>query len=101
MNDDNENTNQLMPGSHVSPFERIRRVSEDGGEYWSARDLAKVLGYDDYRNFLNVIQKARIACENSGRQASDHFVAVTDMVEIGSGAKRKITDVLIYLARNT
>lgn len=83
--------------SYNSPFERIRRVSEDGSEYWSARDLAKVLDYNDYRNFSRVVSKARIACENSGQAVSDHFVDVTDMVQIGSGAKRKIEDV--YLSR--
>jgi DNA-damage-inducible protein D len=97
MNDNNELTNQLVPGSHISPFERIRRLSEDGGEYWSARDLAKVLGYDDYRNFLNVVEKARVACENSGQDPQDHIVDVTDMIEVGKGARRKVADA--YLSR--
>lgn len=92
-----EVTRENTGASHASPFEDIRRESEDGGEFWSARGLAKVLDYNDYRNFLKVVEKARIACENSGQPVQDHFVDVTDMVTIGSGAKRKIQDV--YLSR--
>jgi DNA-damage-inducible protein D len=76
-----------------SPFERIRHTTEEGAEYWSARDLAKILDYTDYRNFVKVIRKAEIACTNSGQSVEDHFVDVNQMVEIGSGARRKIADV--------
>ncbi|MEO8286235.1 MAG: DNA damage-inducible protein D [Chloroflexota bacterium] len=78
---------------HTSLFARIRQETEDGYEYWSARDLAKALGYEDYRNFLRVVQKARIACENSGQVVEDHFVDTTDMIEIGKGGRRKVADV--------
>jgi len=81
----------------VSPFEAIRRVAEDGSEYWSARELGKVLGYTEYRKFQNAIQKAEEACENSGQAVPDHFAHVSEMVSIGSGAKRKVEDV--YLSR--
>ncbi len=74
---------------HVSPFEAIRQQNEDGIEYWSARDLAIALEYDNYRNFLKVIGKARIACENSGQAASYHMVEADDMIATGKGAKRK------------
>jgi len=77
---------------HVSAVAAIRRESEDGSAYWSDGDLAKVLDYNDYRNFLKVIAKARIACENSGQAEADHFVDVNDMVRIGSGATRKIEE---------
>ncbi len=60
-----------------------------GGEYWSSRDFADVLGYNDYRNFEQVIGKARLACFNSGERIDDHFVDITEMVEIGSGAQRR------------
>src|SRR5437879_455570 len=73
-------------------FERIKRVNERGGEFWSARELAKVLEYSDFRNFITVINKARQACTNSGRSISDHFVDITEMVGIGSGAWRPIED---------
>lgn len=73
----------------ISPFERIRRTNEAGREYWSSRDFAQVLRYNDYRNFEQVIQKARTACFNSGQRIEDHFVDVTEMVGIGSGAQRE------------
>jgi len=53
-------------GEEPSPFERIRRVNEAGNEHWSSRDFARVLGYSDYRNFEQVIEKAKLACFNSG-----------------------------------
>jgi DNA-damage-inducible protein D len=73
-------------------FERIKRVNERGGEFWSARELAKVLEYSDFRNFISVINKARQACTNSERAITDHFVDITEMVGIGSGAWRPIED---------
>lgn len=82
---------------HVSPFEQIRRTNDAGVEYWSSRDFAQVLQYNEYRNFEQVIQKARVACFNSGQRLEDHFVDVDEMVEIGSGAKRMIKT--IYLSR--
>ncbi len=78
---------------HLSPFESIRRVTEEGNEYWSARDLAKILGYTEFRKFSNAIQKAETACENSEQAISDHFAHVSEMVGIGSGAQRKIGNV--------
>ena len=78
-----------------SPFELIRRTNAAGVEFWSSRDFAQVLGYADYRNFEQVIQKARMACFNSGQRIEDHFVDVTEMIEIGKGAKRPITSTLL------
>ena len=76
-----------------SIFEDIKHSFEDGTEYWYARELQTVLEYSDWRNFTNVIDKARIACENSGIPVKDHFVDVTKMVDIGSGAERKVNDI--------
>lgn len=76
--------------THLSPFERIKRTNDAGNEYWSSRDFAKVLGYSDYRNFEQVINKARTACFNSGQRIDDHIVDVTDMIEVGKGAKREV-----------
>jgi len=56
---------------HLSPFEQIRRTNDAGNEYWSSRDFAKVLDYSDYRNFEQVIEKARTACFNSGQRIDD------------------------------
>ncbi|MBI5297947.1 MAG: DNA damage-inducible protein D [Chloroflexi bacterium] len=64
-------------------------------ECWSARDLQTVLGYSEWRNFLNVIDKAKAACENSGIPLLDHFVDVNKMVSLGSGAAREIDDIAL------
>ncbi len=71
-------------------FETIKRLDDNGQEYWSSRDLAKVLEYADYRNFITVLSKAQSACENSGEVIHNHFVEATDMVKIGSGAEKPI-----------
>jgi hypothetical protein len=87
-------------GGHESPFERIRRVNPSGAEFWSSREFTQVLGYSDYRNFEQVIQKARLACFNSGQKVEDHFVDVTEMVDIGSGAQRVIRTVFLSRPRH-
>jgi len=74
-------------------FEEIKHFSDDGQEYWLARELAKVLDYTDYRNFLTVISKAKKSCKNSQQGVLDHFVDVTNMVQIGSGTERELDDV--------
>jgi DNA-damage-inducible protein D len=79
----------------VTPFESIRRTSSEGNEFWSSRDFAKVLGYVNYRHFEVVIAKAKTACVNSGQQEEDHFVGSDQMVEIGSGAQRKLRTVMM------
>jgi len=68
---------------------------QDGIEYWLARELQKLLGYSDWRNFLNAINKAKESCETTGEAVSDHFVDVTNMVKIGSGAERKQEDIML------
>jgi len=78
-------------------FETIKHLDNNDIEYWSSRDLAKVLEYSDYRKFLNVIDKAKVACENSGELIHNHFVHMDEMVKIGSGAERPIDTV--YLSR--
>lgn len=79
----------------ITPFEAIRRTNPAGNEYWSSRDFAKVLGYADYRNFQAVIESARTACFNSGQRVNDHFVEVTDMIEVGKGAQRRVQTVMM------
>jgi DNA-damage-inducible protein D len=83
--------NQLS--QHHTTFENIRQTDADGHEFWSARDLAPLLEYQDWRNFTQVVDKARLACEHSGRPVADHFGDVTKMVPIGSGAHRSVPDV--------
>jgi DNA-damage-inducible protein D len=82
-------------GGHHSPFERIRKVNETGNEYWESRDLAEVLEYTQYRNFEAVLEKAKLACFNSGHRIEDHFADVSKMVALGSGAERPIMVTLL------
>ena len=72
-------------GGHASPFERIKRTNDAHNEYWESRDLAEVLEYTQYRNFEAVIEKAKLACFNSGHRIEDHFADVSKMVGIGKG----------------
>ncbi|MEJ0102048.1 MAG: DNA damage-inducible protein D [Bacteroidota bacterium] len=67
----------------------------DGVEYWFGRDLQELLGYTQWRNFLQVIDKAKIACNNAGQIVADHFADISKMVDVGSGAKREIEDIIL------
>lgn len=64
-------------------------------ECWSARELQTILGYAEWRNFLKVIDKAKISCKSSGVGISDHFVDISKMVDLGSGSKREIEDMAL------
>ncbi len=85
-------SSQLPAPAGSNTFERIKQVNTQGNEFWSARELARVLEYTDFRNFVAVLAKAREACEQSGHKVSDHFVDFNEMVPIGSGAQREIED---------
>ena len=76
-----------------SLFDEIRHEDEQGTEYWLSRELAKVLSYADYRNFVSVINKAMEACLNSGGTIENHFGDVTEMVSIGYGVQREIKEI--------
>lgn len=78
---------------HQSVFEKLKHIDENGNEYWTARDLSKILDYTDYRNFKGVIEKAREACRNSGFKIPDHIVEINDMIEVGKGAKRQADNI--------
>ncbi|MCS3867269.1 DNA-damage-inducible protein D [Chryseobacterium ginsenosidimutans] len=77
---------------NFSKFEQIEQIDQNGIEFWSARDLSKVLDYSEYRNFKPVIEKAKEACENSGEEIGNHFVEFHEMVKIGYGAERGFDD---------
>lgn len=76
-------------------FETHAQQTDDGIEFWLARDLQNLLGYGKWENFLNVISKAKIACEASGHKIHDHFPDVRKMVELGSGSQREIDDIML------
>jgi DNA-damage-inducible protein D len=68
---------------------------QDGVEYWLARELQQLLGYADWRNFLNAIDKAKESSKTTGEVVSDHFVDITKMVKIGSGAEKSVDDIML------
>lgn len=74
-------------------FEQSKRIDNLRNEYWSARDLAKILEYSEYRHFLPVIERTKEACVNSGYEVSDHFEDVLEMVSIGKTAQREVNSV--------
>lgn len=73
-------------------FEDIKHIDEEGNEYWYARELQDVLEYTQWRRFENVINKAKLACENSSINIDNHFANVGKMVDIGSNTKRETKD---------
>lgn len=84
---------EIIQKRHTS-FEDVAH-EQDGLEFWLARDLQILLGYDDWKNFIKVIQKAQVACQNAGQQIADHFSEVGKMVTLGSGANRRIVDFML------
>src|ERR1035437_4335330 len=75
-------------------FENACYINDDV-ECWSARELQIIFTYTEWRNFLKVIDKAKIACESSGVAVSDHFVDINKMVGLGSSSKREIEDIAL------
>ncbi len=68
---------------------------QDDIEYWLARELQELLGYSDWRNFTNAINKAKESCEATKEAVSDHFVDVNKMIELGKGGKRRVDDIML------
>lgn len=82
-----------QPDFTTSPFDAIRKTDEQGNEYWSTRELSKLLGYNRWENFRKyVIPRTQKACENSGRACSDHIRAITKLIGTGKGAQRSLED---------
>src|ERR1035437_4816884 len=79
----------------TTTFEAHAQQTEGGIEYWLARDLQHLLGYDEWRNFTAVITKARTACEVSGHAVSDHFVDVNKTIEMPKSAEKEIPDLML------
>lgn len=86
----NQNINPV--GGEASPFDEIRRVTPEGREYWSARELMPLLGYDKWERFAEAIERAKIAAHNAGYQVTDHFPGAGKMIEAGKGARRSVAD---------
>lgn len=73
-------------------FENIRHLDETGNEYWYARELAKVLEYTNWRNFIKVIAKAKESCTNSGNSIEEHLVELDRVLLVGNNAKMVVKD---------
>lgn len=76
-------------------FECHAQQTDTGVEYWLARDVQHLLGYTKWENFLNVVNKAKTACEVSGHDIANHFPDVRKMVDLGSGSQRDIDDIML------
>lgn len=70
-------------------FEQIKKVNEYKKEYWSARELYKLLGYTEYGKFMPAIERAKEACKNSGQPVADHFAGVSEMIKIATGTEKE------------
>ncbi|MBR3307843.1 MAG: DNA damage-inducible protein D [Lachnospiraceae bacterium] len=82
-------------GKMKSSFDDMAQHTDDGIEFWFARDLMSHLGYDRWENFSNAIDRAVESCEIAGNMFSDHFREVTKMIETGKGAHRNIKDYML------
>ena len=78
-----------LKAKEYKQFEEIKHIRGDGSEYWSARELAATLDYTKWENFLKVIGRAMIACENSGHSVVGDFPEVRKIVEAGATSKPK------------
>jgi len=81
-----------LQAEEYKSFEQIKKIREDGKEYWNARELSEVLQYKKWENFSKVIDRAKLACNNSGFEIKDHFLEVRKMVEIGSNTVRELLE---------
>ena len=90
MEDQNKNIPELL-----SPFEQIKSTDEAGKEWWNSRQLARIMGYGKYWNFERVMAKAQAWVSQKGYPLTEHFVEVTEMAELGSGAVREVTSIML------
>ena len=84
---------KVVKKSTILIFERIKQVGENGVEYWTARQMADVLMYGQYKIFRPVTEVAKEACKNSGQAIENHFVEFYGMIHVRSGAVEKVDDV--------
>jgi DNA-damage-inducible protein D len=73
-------------------FEELKQINRHGAEYWSARDLQPVLGYNHWRSFENALQKAITSCQQSGNAPDHHLARARKMIILGKGGERDVPD---------
>lgn len=84
-------TNIVLNSPHQD-FEKIKKIDTNRIEYWEARELMPLLGYQQWKNFEPVINKAKTSCKNSGQLVTGHFSDISKMVKLGSGSERNVKD---------
>lgn len=82
----------ILIAKEYKSFEETKRMSDDGVEFWYARELADVLEYVQWRNFAKVLERAMLACKNSGYEISDHFADLSKTIEMPKTATKKVVD---------
>lgn len=93
LNQDTNNISELQ-----SPFDQLREVDADDKEWWNSRKLARVMGYGKYWNFERVMAKAQAWTSQKGYPLGEHFVEITEMAELGSGAVREVISIRLSRA---
>ena len=82
----------VLKAKEYKSFEAIKHVSADGIEFWHARELAPVLEYVQWRNFAKVLERAILACKNSGYDVRDHFAEVGKTIVMPKTATKQVVD---------
>jgi DNA-damage-inducible protein D len=93
--DDHPNT------SHVSPFDAIKHINENGEDYWSARELYKLLGYSTWQKFQYAIEQAKIACKKSGYTVPDHLTCRLKWSNLALGASARLKTIILHVTPAT
>lgn len=92
---EDEQKNEELSAYGQDTFDSIRHVTDDGTEFWYARELQNVLEYKEWRNFCTVIDKAKISCENSDISVSECFVDVNKTSPMPHGGVKHIDDIML------
>ena len=79
----------------IKNFESFAQKTEDGLEFWFARDLQKLLGYSKWENFINAISKAKISCETLGEESQYHFPDIRKTIPVPNGGQKEIDDIAL------
>lgn len=76
----------------VKQLDEARRMTKNGVEYWRAREIQPILGYDNWQNFTSVVERAIIASKSAEVDIDHHFIKTSKMIELAKGARREVED---------